>query len=137
VTRGLVYAEPGERPRVEELTLDPPGAGEVQVRIEACGVCHTDLHVVATGGWGMTFPILLGHEGAGAVEEIGEGVTSVAPGDRVVVPGARRVAIRAGRAGVAIRAAARTISGRGGGCTGPQTARFSTPCFAAAASPTA
>jgi S-(hydroxymethyl)mycothiol dehydrogenase len=85
VTRGLVYAEPGERPRVEELTLDPPGAGEVQVRVEACGVCHTDLHVVETGGWGMRFPILLGHEGAGVVEEVGEGVSSVAAGDRVVI----------------------------------------------------
>ena len=85
MTRGLVYAAPGEPPRVEELRLDPPEAGEVQVRVEACGVCHTDLHVVETGGWGMTFPILLGHEGAGVVEEIGAGVTSVAPGDRVVV----------------------------------------------------
>ena len=85
MTRGLVYAEPGERPRVEELTLDPPGAGEVQVRVEACGVCHTDLHVVETGGWGMRFPILLGHEGAGVVEEVGEGVSSVAAGDRVVI----------------------------------------------------
>jgi S-(hydroxymethyl)mycothiol dehydrogenase len=85
VTRGLVYAEAGARPSVEEITLDPPGAGEVQVRVEACGVCHTDLHVVETGGWGMRFPILLGHEGAGIVEEVGEGVTSVAPGDRVVI----------------------------------------------------
>jgi S-(hydroxymethyl)mycothiol dehydrogenase len=85
VTRGLVYAEAGLRPAVEEITLDPPGAGEVQVRVEACGVCHTDLHVVETGGWGMRFPILLGHEGAGIVEEIGDGVTLVAPGDRVVI----------------------------------------------------
>jgi S-(hydroxymethyl)mycothiol dehydrogenase len=80
-----VYAEAGVRPSVEEITLDPPGAGEVQVRVEACGVCHTDLHVVETGGWGMRFPILLGHEGAGIVEEVGESVTSVAPGDRVVI----------------------------------------------------
>src|SRR5436190_19872507 len=58
---------------------------QVRVRVEACGVCHTDLHVVETGGWGMRFPILLGHEGAGVVEEVGEGVTSVAPGDRVVI----------------------------------------------------
>jgi len=85
VTRGLVYAEAGARPLVEEITLDPPGAGEVQVRVEACGVCHTDLHVVETGGWGMRFPILLGHEGAGVVEEVGEGVTSVVSGDRVVI----------------------------------------------------
>ena len=85
MTRGLVYAEPGTPPLVEEITLDPPGAAEVQVRVEACGVCHTDLHVVETGGWGMKFPILLGHEGAGIVEEVGEGVTSVASGDRVVI----------------------------------------------------
>ncbi len=85
MTRGVVYAEAGSRPAVEEITLDAPGPGEVQVRIEACGVCHTDLHVVETGGWGMKFPILLGHEGAGVVEEVGDGVTSVAEGDRVVV----------------------------------------------------
>jgi S-(hydroxymethyl)mycothiol dehydrogenase len=85
VTRGVVYAEPGARPAIEEITLDPPGEHEVQVRVEACGVCHTDLHVVETDGWGMGFPILLGHEGAGVVEGIGEGVTGVAPGDRVVI----------------------------------------------------
>jgi S-(hydroxymethyl)mycothiol dehydrogenase len=83
--RGLVYAEAGAAPAVEEITLDAPGANEVQVRIEACGVCHTDLHVVETGGWGMSFPILLGHEGAGVVEQVGADVTSVAPGDRVVI----------------------------------------------------
>jgi S-(hydroxymethyl)mycothiol dehydrogenase len=85
VTRGLVFAEPGATPAVEEITVESPGAGEVQVRVEACGVCHTDLHVVETGGWGMRFPILLGHEGAGVVEEVGEDVTTVAPGDRVVI----------------------------------------------------
>ncbi len=85
MTRGVVYAEPGATPAVEELVLDPPGSREVQVRIEACGLCHSDLHVVETGGWGMRFPILLGHEGAGVVEEVGADVTAVAPGDRVVV----------------------------------------------------
>ena len=85
MTRGLVYGEAGLRPAVEEITLDAPGPNEVQVRVEACGVCHTDLHVVETDGWGMKFPILLGHEGAGVVEEIGEGVASVKPGDRVVI----------------------------------------------------
>jgi S-(hydroxymethyl)mycothiol dehydrogenase len=84
-TRGLVYAEPGALPAVEEITLDDPGAHEVVVRVEACGVCHTDLHVVETDGWGMPFPILLGHEGAGVVEEVGPDVTIVAPGDRVVI----------------------------------------------------
>src|SRR5437868_8394821 len=85
MTRGVVYAEAGSRPAIEEITLDPPGANEVQVRVEACGVCHSDLHVIETGGWGMKFPILLGHEGAGVVEEVGPDVTAVAPGDRVVV----------------------------------------------------
>jgi S-(hydroxymethyl)mycothiol dehydrogenase len=85
VTRGIVYAEPGAALVVEEITVDPPGAHEVRVRVEACGVCHTDLHVVETGGWGMPFPILLGHEGAGVVEEVGPDVTQVVPGDRVVV----------------------------------------------------
>jgi S-(hydroxymethyl)mycothiol dehydrogenase len=85
VTRGLVYADAGSAPVVEEITLDPPGAREVIVRIEACGICHSDVHVLETHGWGMPFPILLGHEGAGTVEEVGPDVTGVAPGDRVVV----------------------------------------------------
>jgi S-(hydroxymethyl)mycothiol dehydrogenase len=85
MTRGLVFAEPRTTPAVEEITVEAPGAGEVQIRVEACGVCHTDLHVVETDGWGMKFPILLGHEGAGVVEATGEGVTTVEPGDRVVI----------------------------------------------------
>jgi Zn-dependent alcohol dehydrogenase len=78
VTRGVVYAEPDAAPAVEELTVDSPGAREVLVRILACGLCHSDLHIVETKGWHMPFPILLGHEGAGAVEEVGSEVTSVA-----------------------------------------------------------
>jgi S-(hydroxymethyl)mycothiol dehydrogenase len=85
MTRGVVYAEPGAAPAVEELTVDPPGPREVLVRVLACGLCHSDLHIVETNGWGMRFPILLGHEGAGVVEEVGSDVTSVAAGDRVVV----------------------------------------------------
>jgi S-(hydroxymethyl)mycothiol dehydrogenase len=85
VTRGVVYAEPDAAPAVEELTVDPPGAREVLVRVQACGLCHSDLHIVETKGWGSRFPILLGHEGAGLVEEVGSEVTSVAPGDRVVI----------------------------------------------------
>jgi S-(hydroxymethyl)mycothiol dehydrogenase len=80
-----VYAEAGAAPAVEEITVDAPGTREVVVRIEACGVCHTDLHVIETGGWGMPFPILLGHEGAGVVEEVGDDVSHVRSGDRVVV----------------------------------------------------
>jgi S-(hydroxymethyl)mycothiol dehydrogenase len=85
VTRGVVYAEPDAAPVVEELTVDPPGPREVLVRVLACGLCHSDLHVVETKGWHMRFPILLGHEGAGVVEEVGADVTSVAAGDRVVI----------------------------------------------------
>jgi S-(hydroxymethyl)mycothiol dehydrogenase len=85
VTRGVVYAGPDAPPAVEELTVEPPGSREVLVRVLACGLCHSDLQIVETKGWGMRFPILLGHEGAGVVEEVGSGVTSVAPGDRVVV----------------------------------------------------
>jgi S-(hydroxymethyl)mycothiol dehydrogenase len=85
VTRGVVYAEPDAAPAVEDLTVEAPGPREVLVRVQACGLCHTDLHYVETKGLGMRFPILLGHEGAGVVEEVGRDVTSVAPGDRVVV----------------------------------------------------
>jgi S-(hydroxymethyl)mycothiol dehydrogenase len=85
VTRGVVYAEPDAAPAVEELTVEPPGPREVRVRVLACGLCHSDLHVVETKGFHMRFPILLGHEGAGVVEDVGAEVTSVAPGDRVVI----------------------------------------------------
>jgi S-(hydroxymethyl)mycothiol dehydrogenase len=81
--RGVVLSEVG-RFGVEELELDPPGAGDAVVRIEASGVCHTDLHVVQTG-WAHELPVLLGHEGAGVVESVGAGVQHVGPGDRVVL----------------------------------------------------
>ena len=83
-SRGVVYASPEEAPAVEELTVEPPGPREVLIRVLACGLCHSDLQVVETKGVGMRFPILLGHEGAGVVEEVGSDVTTVAPGDRVV-----------------------------------------------------
>ena len=70
---------------VAELELDPPGPGEVVVRIAASGVCHTDLHIIETGGWGHPLPVLIGHEGAGVVEAVGEGVVRVAAGDHVIV----------------------------------------------------
>ena len=71
---------------VELVTINvpDPGPGEAVVRIQACGVCHTDLHY-KQGGIGDDFPYLLGHEAAGIVEEVGEGVTEVAPGDFVVL----------------------------------------------------
>jgi S-(hydroxymethyl)mycothiol dehydrogenase len=70
---------------VEEIELDAPGPGEVLVRLRAAGVCHSDLHVVESGGWGMPFPIVLGHEGAAVVEQLGEGVEGLEPGDAVVL----------------------------------------------------
>ena len=80
--RGAVVRELG-RVELTELALDEPGAGEVVVRIEATGVCHTDLHVLQTG-FGHPLPVLLGHEGAGVIEAVGDGV-ELAVGDRVVL----------------------------------------------------
>jgi S-(hydroxymethyl)mycothiol dehydrogenase len=82
--RGAVLTAQG-RLAVAELELDPPGPGEALVRVEASGVCHTDLHFLQTGGWGHQLPVLLGHEGAGVVEAVGEGVEHVEPGDRVIL----------------------------------------------------
>lgn len=81
---GVVLSEPG-RVALEEIVVDAPQAGEVLVRIEATGVCHTDLHVIDQDGWGHRLPVLLGHEGAGVVEAVGDGVDTVARGDRVVI----------------------------------------------------
>ena len=72
----------GLRRRSERLP--DPGPGEARVRVQACGVCHTDLHY-REGGIGEDFPYLLGHEAAGVVEAVGDGVTGVAPGDFVIL----------------------------------------------------
>lgn len=69
--------------RIEEVEVLPPRAGEVTVRMKAAGVCHSDLHVMK-GDLPMPMPIILGHEGSGIVEIVGEGVTSLAPGDHVI-----------------------------------------------------
>ena len=81
---GVVLSEPG-RVALEEIRVDEPAAGEVLVRIEATGVCHSDQHVIDEDGWGHPLPVLLGHEGAGTVERLGEGVEGLAEGDRVVL----------------------------------------------------
>jgi S-(hydroxymethyl)mycothiol dehydrogenase len=83
VDAGVVLTEVGSF-GLEEIEVDRPGPNEVLVRIEASGVCHSDLHVAETG-WAHRLPVLLGHEGAGVVEEVGEGVEGVAAGDRVVL----------------------------------------------------
>ena len=69
---------------LERMLVDSPGPGEVLVRILASGVCHTDLHVIH-GTWPEGFPYLLGHEGAGIVQEVGAGVTNVEVGDHVML----------------------------------------------------
>ena len=69
---------------VQEVELDGPKPGEVLVRLSACGVCHTDMYTASGADPSGYAPTVLGHEGAGVVEEVGEGVTSLAPGDHVV-----------------------------------------------------
>jgi aryl-alcohol dehydrogenase len=71
-------------PELEELELEEPRAGEVLVRLAATGICHTDLHVHSTRFMSPK-PIVLGHEGAGVVERVGEGVDAVFPGDHVIL----------------------------------------------------
>ena len=83
--RGAIAREPNQPSQIEDFTIDPPGPGEALVRILASGVCHTDLSakngVFGTDG----FPFLLGHEGAGIIERVGEGVDHVAEGDYVIL----------------------------------------------------
>jgi threonine dehydrogenase-like Zn-dependent dehydrogenase len=80
---GAVIDAAGTGVRIEELQIDPPGPGEVLVRLVASGVCHSDLWAMEHGNWGAPFPMLLGHEGAGIVEEVGDGVETRAAGDPV------------------------------------------------------
>ncbi len=82
--KAAVLYEPRKPLVIENLRLDAPKAAEVRVRVAANGVCHSDLHVM-TGDMRMPLPIVLGHEGAGIVAEVGPGVTSVREGDHVVL----------------------------------------------------
>jgi S-(hydroxymethyl)mycothiol dehydrogenase len=82
--RAVVARSKGAPVTVETVVVPDPGPGEAVVKVEACGVCHTDLHY-REGGINDAFPFLLGHEAAGRVEAVGDGVTSVAPGDFVVL----------------------------------------------------
>ena len=81
---GVVSRAAGEPALVEDIVIDDPGPGEVLVRVQASGVCHTDLHY-KLGNITDEFPFLLGHEAAGLVEAVGEGVTNVAAGDFVII----------------------------------------------------
>ena len=82
--RGVVAMSKGAPVSLETIVVPDPGPGEVVVAIQACGVCHTDLHY-REGGINDDFPFLLGHEAAGTVELVGDGVTEVAPGDYVIL----------------------------------------------------
>ncbi|MDO4641454.1 MAG: S-(hydroxymethyl)glutathione dehydrogenase/class III alcohol dehydrogenase [Neisseria sp.] len=83
-TRAAVAWAPNQPLTIEELDLMPPQKGEVLVRIVASGVCHTDAYTLSGQDSEGVFPCVLGHEGAGIVEAVGEGVTSVKPGDHVI-----------------------------------------------------
>lgn len=82
--KGVIVREKDAPVEVATIVIPDPGPGEAVVRIQACGVCHTD-HNYIEGGVGDDFPFLLGHEAAGVVDKVGEGVTHVEPGDFVVL----------------------------------------------------
>jgi S-(hydroxymethyl)mycothiol dehydrogenase len=82
--RGVVARGKGQPVGIEEVVIPDPGPGDAVVAVQACGVCHTDLHY-REGAINDDFPFLLGHEAAGVVEAVGDGVTSVVPGDYVVL----------------------------------------------------
>merc|ERR1719228_2893209 len=75
---------PKEKLKIETIEVDPPKAGEVRIKINATGVCHTDAFTLSGQDPEGLFPVVLGHEGGGIVESVGEGVTSVQPGDHVI-----------------------------------------------------
>jgi S-(hydroxymethyl)glutathione dehydrogenase / alcohol dehydrogenase len=83
-TRAAVAWQPNHPLKIEEIDLHPPQAGEVLVKLVATGVCHTDAYTLSGSDPEGLFPVILGHEGAGIVEEVGEGVTSVKVGDSVI-----------------------------------------------------
>ncbi|GAA2319941.1 S-(hydroxymethyl)mycothiol dehydrogenase [Nonomuraea roseoviolacea subsp. roseoviolacea] len=82
--RGVIARGEGREVSVENVLVPDPGPGEAVVAVQACGVCHTDLHY-REGGISDDFPFLLGHEAAGVVEAVGEGVTGIEPGDFVIL----------------------------------------------------
>ena len=84
-TKGALIWEFNQPWSIEEIEIGDPAPGEVKVQMEASGMCHSDHHLVTGGIPMMGFPVLGGHEGAGIVTEVGEGVESVAPGDHVVM----------------------------------------------------
>ena len=84
LVKGVIARSKGAPVSVETIEVPDPGPGEVLVDVKACGVCHTDLHF-REGAISDEFPFLLGHEAAGIIEEVGEGVDNVSPGDFVIL----------------------------------------------------
>ena len=82
--KGVIASARGEAVSVETIVVPDPGPGEALIKVQACGVCHTDLHY-REGAITDEFPFLLGHEAAGTVEKVGDGVTNVEPGDFVII----------------------------------------------------
>ena len=82
--QGVIARGKGKPVEIATVLVPDPGPGEALVAVQACGVCHTDLHY-REGGVGEDFPYLLGHEAAGVVEAVGDGVTGLAPGDFVIL----------------------------------------------------
>ena len=82
--KGVIAGSEGAAVTLEDILVPDPGPGEALVRVQACGVCHTDLHY-REGAINDEFPFLLGHEAAGVVESVGDGVTNVAAGDFVII----------------------------------------------------
>jgi len=82
--KAAVCREFGKPLTIEDVAVAVPNQGEVKVAVKACAICHSDIHF-AEGAWGGKLPAVFGHEAAGVVEAVGAGVTSVAPGDHVVV----------------------------------------------------
>jgi len=82
--RAAIAWEAGKDLSIEEIEVAPPKAGEVRVKIVASGVCHTDAYTLSGKDSEGIFPVIFGHEGGGIVESVGEGVTSVQPGDHVI-----------------------------------------------------
>src|SRR5438105_13595382 len=85
--RAAVVPQLGAPLEIQEMPVPDPGPGQVLVRIEACGLCHTDIHA-ARGDWPVkpTAPFIPGHEGVGVVERLGDAVSELRVGDRVALP---------------------------------------------------
>src|SRR6266705_541418 len=83
--RAAGWYECGKAVVLEEVDIGPPQRGEVKVRLVATAICHSDVHLIRGELWDADLPVVPGHEAAGIVEEVGEGVTLTKPGDAVVV----------------------------------------------------